>query len=97
MPELFDQALAARKGELKNVNIRGLLALKPLAAVEQDREQESFHYNSWHMSSYERKLSDKGLCSYIPMTSVSYTHLDVYKRQGPDRLSARPKSAALAC
>lgn len=68
MPELFDQALAARKGELKNVNIRGLLALKPLAAVEQDPEQESFHYNSWHMSSYERKLSDKGLCSYIPMT-----------------------------
>ncbi len=66
-PYLLDYALAKRKGELKDVKVRGNLMLRPLQIVEQDREQESFTYHSWHCSGYERKLCDEGLCYYTPM------------------------------
>ena len=56
-PELLDKALAARKGELKDVKIRGGLLLAPrIEAVECDPEQESFHYYSVHIGETERKL-----------------------------------------
>ena len=29
--------------------------------------REHFIYNSWHMSGYERKLCDRGMCSFNPM------------------------------
>lgn len=66
-PTLLDDALARRKGEVKNVKIRGDLLLRPVQIVEQDRTQESFTYQSWHCSGYERKLCDEGLCFYTPM------------------------------
>ncbi len=66
-PYLLDEALAKRKGELKDVKVRGCLALRPIQIVEQDKEQISFTYQSWHCSGYERKLCDEGLCYYSPM------------------------------
>lgn len=66
-PYLLDFALAKRKGELKDVKVRGSLALRPIQIVEKDKEQESFTYQSWHCSGYERKLCDEGLCYYTPM------------------------------
>jgi butyryl-CoA:acetate CoA-transferase len=66
-PVLMDEAIAARKDELKDVKIRGYMALQPIQMVECDPEREHFIYNSWHCSGYERKLCDKGLCNYIPM------------------------------
>ena len=66
-PELLDRALAERKSELTDVKIRGDLELKPVQAVECDREQEVFTYNSWHVSGPARKYCDEGLCYYIPM------------------------------
>ena len=66
-PVLLDAALAKRKDELRDIKIRGSLAMQPIQAVEQDRERRTFTYNSWHCSGYERKLCDKGLCNYIPM------------------------------
>lgn len=66
-PYLLDFALAKRKGELKDIKVRGNLMLRPLQIVEQDREQETFTYHSWHCSGYERKLCDEGLCYYTPM------------------------------
>lgn len=66
-PALCDAALAARRDELENVKIRGNLIYGPIKAVECDTEQEHFIYSSWHTSSYERKLCDKGLCFYDPM------------------------------
>ena len=67
-PELMDKALAGRKGELKDVKIRGGLVIRPrIEAVECDPEQESFHYYSWHIGDYERKLQSRGLCQFIPM------------------------------
>ena len=66
-PILLDAALANRKDELFDVKIRGNLMFGPLKTVECDPTREHFMYNSWHYSAYERKLSDQGLCNYIPM------------------------------
>lgn len=66
-PVLLDAALAKRKDELRDIKIRGSLAMQPIQAVEQDRERRTFTYNSWHCSGYERKLCDEGLCNYIPI------------------------------
>ncbi len=66
-PVLLDRALAKRRDELYDVKIRGNLMSGPIEAVECDEHQEHFIYHSWHCSSYERKLCDRGLCYYIPM------------------------------
>ena len=66
-PYLLDKALAGRRDELTDVKIRGNLIFGPIQTVESDPEREHFIYNSWHCSSYERALGDKGLCNYIPM------------------------------
>ena len=44
-----------------------MLCYGPIEAVECDPAQEHFTYNSWHLTGYERKLADKGLCYYVPM------------------------------
>ena len=66
-PISLDKALAARRDELTDVKIRGGLFFSPIAAVECDPTKEHFTYMSWHLSGYERKLADRGLCYYIPM------------------------------
>ena len=66
-PVLLDQALAERREELTDVKIRGNLINGPIETVECDPTREHFYYNSWHLSAYERKLCDRGLCNFIPM------------------------------
>ena len=66
-PVLLDRALAERKEELFDVKIRGNLIDGPIMTAECDESKEHFIYHSWHCSSYERKLCDRGLCYYIPM------------------------------
>lgn len=66
-PVLLDMALAKRRDELYDVKIRGNLMAEPIAVAECDEHQEHFTYHSWHCSSYERRLCDRGLCYYIPM------------------------------
>lgn len=66
-PVLLDRALAKRRDELFDVKIRGNLLSGPIMVAECDETQEHFTYHSWHCSSYERRLTDKGLCYYIPM------------------------------
>lgn len=67
-PELMDKALAARKEELKDVKIRGGLVIRPrIEVVECDPEQSTFHYYSWHIGDYERKLQSRGLVQFMPM------------------------------
>ena len=66
-PELMDKALAARKGKVKDVKIRGGLVIRPrIEVVEADPEQESFRYYSWHIGDYERKLQSRGLVEFLP-------------------------------
>ena len=66
-PTLLDAALAERRDELLDVKIRGNLCFGPIRTVECDPTREHFLYNSWHLSAYERRLCDKGLCNFIPM------------------------------
>lgn len=66
-PVLLDRALSKRKDELIDVKFRGLIINRPIEVVECDPQREHFIYNSWHMSGYERKLCDKGLCNFMPM------------------------------
>ncbi len=67
-PELLDRALAARRGELRDVKIRGGLVIHPrIEVVESDPEQESFSYYSWHIGDYERKLQGRGLVRFLPV------------------------------
>ena len=63
----MDAAIAKRKEELYGVKIRGYLIQQPIQMVECDPGREHFIYNSWHMSGYERKLCDRGMCSFNPM------------------------------
>ena len=66
-PSLMDAAIARRKEELRDVKIRGYLIFDPIQMVESDPDRQHFIYNSWHMSAYERKLFDRGLCNFCPM------------------------------
>jgi acyl-CoA hydrolase len=65
-PDVFDEALAARAGELSNVGIRCSLCAKPRAVLEVDPEGKHFHWHSWHLSAYERRKSDAGIATHIP-------------------------------
>jgi acyl-CoA hydrolase len=66
-PDRFDQALAARKNELKGVNIRACLSMRARAVLECDATGEHFAWYNWHFSGYDRKHHDAGRCNYIPM------------------------------
>jgi acyl-CoA hydrolase len=43
-PPVFDQVLAERVGELRNVSIRACLSVRPRAVVEADPSREHFNY-----------------------------------------------------
>lgn len=82
-PELLDKALAARKGEVKDVKVRGGLVIRPrIEIVEADPEQESFSYYSWHIGDYERKLQKNGLVKFMPvmLRSLPYLYRDKHIR-----------------
>jgi len=55
-PVALDRALALRKDELKDINIRHVLSLSPQACIEADPEGEVFALNSW----------------YFPLMTVNY-------------------------
>ena len=84
-PELLDHALAARKGEVRDVKVRGGLVIRPrIEIVESDPEQESFTYYSWHIGDYERKLQTRGLVKFLPvmLRSLPYLYRDKHIRCG---------------
>ncbi len=66
-PEALDEALAARRGELKDVKVRSGIALKPVQVVERDPDQQSFTYHAWHCSAIDRGYADRGLAFPVPM------------------------------
>lgn len=75
---LLADAIARRKEELFDVNIRGGVILKPLPFIENDPEGEHFTWNSMHMSGYERKLAHKGMAYYLP---IKYSEVPRYMRE----------------
>ncbi|MDA8442739.1 MAG: butyryl-CoA:acetate CoA-transferase [Peptococcaceae bacterium] len=64
---VLDQALAARKHELRDVKVRSMMRFSKPAILEVDPLGEHFTYSSWHLSGVERRLADQGLCYYDPM------------------------------
>jgi acyl-CoA hydrolase len=65
-PDAFDEALAERAGELRDVNIRACLSVRPRAVLETDPEREHFNFFNWHFGGYDRKQCDAGRQNYIP-------------------------------
>lgn len=76
-PDALDKALARRTDELKDVNLRGGILLKPLAVFEREDAGEHFTWNSWHMSGIERKYINRGCAFYAP---IRYSELPRYYR-----------------
>lgn len=75
---VLDKALAARKDELWDVKIRSSTRQTGFPEVAlADPTREHFIYNSTMFSSYDRKLCDQGLCSYIP--SLLFEVSDYYR------------------
>jgi acyl-CoA hydrolase len=75
---LLGEAIARRKEELHDINLRGGVILKPLAFVEADPEGEHFTWNSMHMGGYERRLAEKSLAYYIP---IKYSEVPRFIRE----------------
>ena len=86
-PDALDKALAKRTDELKDINLRGGILLKPLAVFEREDAGEHFTWNSWHMGGYERKLIKRGCAFYAP---IRYSELPRYYRE-----SATPDDVAM--
>jgi butyryl-CoA:acetate CoA-transferase len=66
-PIALDNALALRKDELKDINIRHVMSLSPQACIEADPQGEAFTLNLWYFSGYDRKLHDRGRAYHQPM------------------------------
>lgn len=75
---LLGEAIARRKEELHDVNMRGGVILKPLPFMECDPAGDHFTWNSMHMGGYERKLAQKGLAYYLP---IKYSEVPRYMRE----------------
>jgi butyryl-CoA:acetate CoA-transferase len=63
----LDQALAKRKDELWDVNIRVDIGAWPHYTLEADPTGEHFYWNSWHFGGLDRAYYNKGQLSYVPM------------------------------
>lgn len=78
-PQLLDEALAKRAGEVSDVELRAVCAAIPPKICKADPEMKSFIYHSGYFSFFERKLSDKGSCYYIP---CNYSHCPILVKNG---------------
>ena len=63
--DTLDKALAKRTDELKDINLRGGILLKPLAVFEREDAGEHFTWNSWHMSGIERHMIARAVHSTV--------------------------------
>ena len=66
-PDAFDEALAARLGEVTNLRFRSVLTARPRAVLEADPEGRHVHWFSTHFSGYDRRKHDAGLAHYLPV------------------------------
>ena len=66
-PQILDEALGKRSGELKDVKVRSAISMMPIHVVEDPHADESFTWNVWHCSGLDRKYVDEGRAYYIPM------------------------------
>ncbi|MGE5373060.1 MAG: acetyl-CoA hydrolase/transferase family protein [Solirubrobacterales bacterium] len=64
---VLDAALAARKEELKNVDVRSVCCPFVPKVVQVDPSRRHFIYNDWHFSTASRRIHDENLCNYISL------------------------------
>lgn len=67
-PDLLDEALAKRVNELENVDISGTCFSKVPKVALADPSREHFYLTDCHFGVVARKLHDKDLCNYVPLT-----------------------------
>lgn len=90
-PDAFDRALAARMPELRDVNIRNCITMRPRAILEADSEARHFHVFNWHFSGYDRRHSDAGRVAYLP---CNLGEIPDYYRRFIDRVDIAVLKAA---
>jgi acyl-CoA hydrolase len=66
-PDAFDQALAARLGDVTDLRIRSVLTTRPRAVLEADPEARHVHWFSTHFSGYDRRKHDAAQAHYLPV------------------------------
>jgi len=80
-PISCDKALAARKGELSNINIQAAVTIPPVPEViMQDPKGEVFTYNDQHFNVLTRMLADK--CEGVFYQPTQYGESDLYSING---------------
>ena len=83
-PRAFDEALAARMGDLYDVNFRGGVLFHTPAVFQIDHPEEHLTWNSWHMNPAERRAIAQGFSFYAP---IKYSELPRYYREMKDDLA----------
>lgn len=78
-PIALDEALAARKDELADVNVHNAISMGPVQVVEQDPENRSFTYNLWHCSKLDRRY--RGECNRFVSKHVTNVFLVTTRKQ----------------
>ena len=66
-PKALDVALAARKDELEDVNVRGGVELWLPEILKIQADQNPFTYNTHHMTGASRKVAGEGHVFYLPI------------------------------
>ena len=82
-PQAIDEALAARAGELEDVNLRGGILIRIPEIFKVPEPEKHFTWNSWHMSGIERHAVNSGLAYYVP---IRYSELPRYYRENVERV-----------
>jgi butyryl-CoA:acetate CoA-transferase len=67
-PYAFDEALARRVNELKDVTVNVTTGLKIPEVVKVDLRREHFLLQDFQLSPFTRYLSEHNLCNYTPLT-----------------------------
>lgn len=75
----FDEALAQRVDELNDVKIWTILPQYIPKVMEADKTGESFIWNSWHFSKWDRKTADQQRAVYY--SPIRYSELPRYIRE----------------
>ncbi len=65
---VLDAALAARRDELHDVEVRSVCCPFVPQIIQKDPAREHFIYNDWHFSTASRRSHDNNLCNYISLT-----------------------------
>ena len=81
-PVALDKALAARKDELRDVNLRGGVTMWMPEVCKAEDAGEHFTWNAWHCSGVDRKVIAKGMGYFMPMR---YSELPRFYRDGNAR------------